>query len=174
MYAKTGLSFIAAAGVAVGVVGMTMGGASGSTASCVPTNGSRSSSSDVRANDARRSASDNNSSNASGANGAGSTDPNGTGVPTSPAGTDDNTNGNGTNPGTTIVAGGTVPDGSDPSTPSTGSGSSSWDRPLLHVTEHTNQQGIAGATAPASGTSVIGRSSNISGLHIFAHANQGR
>ena len=36
MYTKTGLSILAAAGIAVGVVGMTMGGASGANTSCVP------------------------------------------------------------------------------------------------------------------------------------------
>lgn len=172
MYAKTGMGLLAAAGVAVGVVGMTVGGASGSVASCTPTHGTSSGAND---NTTTRSSSD----RASDVAGANDTNANGAGGTTDPAGTDDNGNGSGTNPasanpGTTVIVGGTVPDvGSAPGTGS-GSGSASWDRPLLHLTEHTNPLGAAGITAPPTGTSVIGRSSNISGLHIFGHVHQGR
>jgi hypothetical protein len=160
----TGMGLLAAAGVAVGVVGMTMGGASGATA-CRPVG-----SIDGHVNTHRGANSDSSSSanagaNDSSANGAGSDS--GTGA----EGTGDGATA-ATDPGTTIVAGATVPDGvTDPSGMTDPDGSSSSNghgsRPLLDLRENTNNSHIAGVGVPDTGNSVVARSKNITGLHIF-------
>jgi hypothetical protein len=118
MYTKTGFGLLAAAGVAVGVIGMTMGGASSApSAMCEPTSGTSADAPSVSGSDlttARPASADvsgaNASSNAngSGANGSGTgpAGPAGPLGPNGPAGTDDDGS-NGSDP-----SGSTGPDGS--------------------------------------------------------------
>jgi hypothetical protein len=172
MYAKTGMGLLAAAGVAVGVVGMTMGGASGA-ATCRPLGSTSAHSSSHRSADSDHSSSAANAANDSSANGAGSdsgTGAEGTGNGATPV--------TSPNPGTTIVAGVTVPDGvTDPSggmtDPSGGSSSSNGNRsrPLLDLREKTDDSSVAGVGLPDTGNSVVVRSKDITGLHIFGSVN---
>jgi hypothetical protein len=165
MYAKTGMGLLAAAGVAVGVVGMTMGGASGA-ATCRPSSGINAHANTHRSADSDRSSA-NVGANDSSANGAGSDS--GTGA----EGTGDGATA-ATDPGTTIIAGVTVPDGvtdpsggTDPSGDSSNGDSSNGSRPLLDLRENTNDSSAAGVDVPDTGNSVVVRSEDVTGLHIF-------
>jgi hypothetical protein len=175
MFAKTGLSLIAAAGVAVGVVGMTMGGASGASVSCAPahaTADAHRSASSSNSNDSSSAGSRGSSANA-GTSGTDASDPTDTSGVTDPAGTDGNGVALPADP-STIVAGATVPGADGTATDPSSTDTSGSDLPLLHLSENTNPTNAAGATVPHTGTDVVGRSTNISGLHIFGHVNQGR
>lgn len=203
MYAKSGLSLIAAAGVAVGVIGMTMGGASGAPApTCEPSSTSAEPSSTSAmsgsGNGDTSNANASTSSNGAGTNGAnaagtgaagpvgpagdGSTTPTGTG-PSGPAGTDptpgDANNGSNGHDGALISIDADTTTGSDagsvPTPPTTPATHNGSDH-FLNLHGNTDRVNAADtATVPPSATHVIGRSQRIGRLlHVDGVANLGR
>lgn len=146
MYTKTGFSLLAAAGVAVGVVGMTMGGAQGASTACVPSGSSAQSASPSNAGAARTASTSNDSANNASNGGSNNASNSGTGAagpagPQGPAGSN-GSDGSGTDPL------GTLPGPSGP----TGSNGLKG----LNVDVHgDNEDAVTGsATATNSGSSV--------------------
>jgi hypothetical protein len=201
MYAKSGLSIIAAAGVAFGVVGMTMGGASSAPAPyCAPATSagaSDSGSGDNATSNAKASNADASNADASangagtegagtngtgplgpvGPDGNGATDPDGSGPtgPTGPAGGDGSNGSNGSG-GSLIEIDADTTTGSDaapaPTTPATQHGSDHF----LDLRGNTDSVDAADPViVPPSASHVVGRSQPIGRLlHVDGVANLGR
>ena len=180
MYAKTGLSFIAAAGVAFGVVGMTMGGASSAPSPyCAPASPGATPASGLRSDGANASGASVASAGALGPVGpAGPTDPNGSDPtgPIGPAGMD--TDG----PGSSLISvdvdaetgsgPGSVP-GAPTQPPSSSSHGSDHFLDVRGTTDHVHVADTV--TAPPSDTHVVGRSQPIGELlHVDGVVDLGR